>query len=482
LFLGTRLPYLGYDISNSDALRWHRRSERFLEAVKHLNFADTYQHYQPGVTLMWLGAGIKQITHSYQLTQNADFYPKIDGLIRSFLVISLGILLVFQGWMLNKLFSRQTSLFYMTLVALEPYLIGIDRWMHLTSLETYFAFTAFLALLVWRKFGRLTFLLFSSGCFALAVLSKVSALVVGVVLLAIIVETIFSKFSKQNTLKQGVVGTVRYCLVFGLAFCFAFFVSFPAMWVSPITVIQNLFGAVTNAVSGDVSGTYQTAGYSYLYYIYILCFKLSAITLFILTIALVRFKKLLLNFEIRFVFLYLLVVFVSLTLADKKIDRYVVSMIPPILLLGAYALTTLSKKIQLVFLPSSVIYLALVSFTVFPVFSAYYSPIFGGTKRAVETGLYDNSGEYLAQAAMYLNTKGRDKNVVIPYNIESFSPYYKGRVSMDDTGDFANPDYIVASLDSTRKSLELPCTTVDKTFGPRDFPVVYVFSCFPQQP
>ncbi|EKD96540.1 MAG: hypothetical protein ACD_24C00003G0003 [uncultured bacterium] len=39
LFFIFRLPGLGKDISNSDAARWHRRSEDFLNALKSGNFA-----------------------------------------------------------------------------------------------------------------------------------------------------------------------------------------------------------------------------------------------------------------------------------------------------------------------------------------------------------------------------------------------------------------------------------------------------------
>src|SRR5690349_18981839 len=104
LYFLLRLPYLGYDISNSDALRWHRRSENFLTALKTGDFANTYQHYQPGVTLMLLNAPVKQAAFWLQETytnepktlNNADYFPLIDGISRSVLVLVLFILFVTQ--------------------------------------------------------------------------------------------------------------------------------------------------------------------------------------------------------------------------------------------------------------------------------------------------------------------------------------------------------------------------------------------------
>ncbi len=61
LFFAIRLAGLGNDISNTDVCRWHKRSQNFLSAVKSGNFEDTYQHYQPGVTLIWVNAFVKQV-------------------------------------------------------------------------------------------------------------------------------------------------------------------------------------------------------------------------------------------------------------------------------------------------------------------------------------------------------------------------------------------------------------------------------------
>ena len=78
LFLFLRLPGLGRDIANSDSIRWHRRSEKFLSALKQRDLSSTYQHYQPGVSLMWINSIVKQAAFSYQLAtiSSSDNAPK----------------------------------------------------------------------------------------------------------------------------------------------------------------------------------------------------------------------------------------------------------------------------------------------------------------------------------------------------------------------------------------------------------------------
>src|SRR5258708_32349125 len=72
IFFALRLTGLGSDCSNSDSIRWYERSANFSNALKQFNFAETYQHYQPGVTLMWANSFVKELSGFYLKT----FYPQ----------------------------------------------------------------------------------------------------------------------------------------------------------------------------------------------------------------------------------------------------------------------------------------------------------------------------------------------------------------------------------------------------------------------
>jgi len=120
LFLLPRVFLLGTDISNSDALRWHRRSDNFLQALKNQNFEKTYQRYHPGVTAMWAGAVSEQILNEYQklkgdeiaTLENAEFYPVLHALSKLVLIAILAFCFALQIYLVSKLFGSKTALLF----------------------------------------------------------------------------------------------------------------------------------------------------------------------------------------------------------------------------------------------------------------------------------------------------------------------------------------------------------------------------------
>lgn len=465
MFLSVRLTGLGSDVSNSDAGRWHRRSESFLGAIKHGDFKETYQRYHPGVTLMWINSFVKQVSFSYQYKttthpmtlENADYYPIIHGVSKGVLVFVLAVLLVMQIRCISKLFDNKTSLIYGFMISVEPYLIGINRWFHLTSLEVFLVFTSLLYILVWRKFGGKKILVLSSVLYGLAVLTKTSSLIMLPVFLLI--------FIKNRSWKD-------IAVFFIVSLC-TFYVLFPAMWVEPVFVIQRLINSIFGAVSEDNRTTLLSSGLSPFYYIVTLILRLSPFTLIIFVASLINRRKYK-NFDLSIMTYSIAVHFVLLTLSSQKIDRYIISFIPFILLICSYYISVIDKRSRIVVVTLQLLFLLFVIQKYYPVYSAYYSPVFGGTKSAVRLGVYDNSGEYFAQSAFYLNEEGRDINVYVPNNIDAFKYYYKGNLQnlySDDT------DYVVRSLYMSRSTfVEDRCPIVEKSYGVGT-DVVRIYSC-----
>lgn len=467
LFFSFRLPRLGYDLSNADAIRWHSRSEHFLNALKIGDLVQTYQHYQPGVTLMWLSAGIKQVTQTYQLRGNADYFPIIERNTRSVLVIILAFLLVFQAYFVSKLFGYSTSLYYMFLMAVEPYLIGIDRWFHLTSLETYLAFASFLALFYWCKSRKTLFFYLSAVAFGLGVLTKLTTIATVPVLVALIVY-----YGHKE--KRSFVNVLKSLVIFGITSLAVFVALFPAMWVQPLYVIEKLLADGTQAVQSASSGEITLPNFyglnPLLYYIVVLGLKLSPITLALGLFSAFKIKKIQ---NQPFVPLYFLVAFLVFTIANKKIDRYAIFLFPSLLLMIASVLNTLRFKYIILF--AAFLFIVWTSYIYFPIYSAYYSPLFGGTMGAQKVGVYNNNGEYFANAAFYLNKLSRDTVVFVPGNAQTFTPFFKGKT----VGKFGSTvDYVVSSVDLYRGSPNSGlCPTLDKSFGPRDTKIVFVYRC-----
>jgi hypothetical protein len=469
LFLLLRLPGLGSDITNSDATRWHRRSSKFLEALKQNELISTYQHYQPGVTLMWLNSVVKQIDLSYQRNfveeikslENSNYYPKIHGISKSAMVLVLLTLLFFQMHAIKDLFEERVALFYGFLIATEPFLAGIDRWFHLTSFETFFAFTSFLMLLLWKRGLYKYSLHFSAIFFSLAVYSKLTAAVIAPVLLLVFLSEKKSYRAFGNF------------VIISLA---TFVLLLPALWVEPQYVLSKFYGAITNAITSDVRITQLNQIASKFFYPLVLGFKLSPLALTVLVIAVINFKKVLKFQNIRFVLFYILFYFGALSLSDKKIDRYTLALFPPLLLIVSVYISKLKKGAQRKFVILSLLFTIWVASTYGPVYSAYYSPLFGGGKKALEIGIFENSGEFFAQAAQYLNEKEEKLLVAVPNNIDAFSYHYKGFVHLEPS---LETDYVVWSHDIDRKNVPEyeNCSEIEKELGTYDLTYVYIFKC-----
>ena len=469
-----RLPGLGIDVSNTDAYRWHKRSENFLQALKTKDYKSTYQHYQPGVTLMWMNAVVKQVSFSYQFhvqgnkepltLEHADYYPVIHGISKAVLVVVLGILLFLQIIFINKIFNFKTAAIYGFFMVTEPYLIGMDRWFHLTSLETYFSFTAFLCVLMWFKFEKIKYVITSALFFVFAVLSKVTPVIT--IPLYIIIFFVRSKNDYRKF--------IYVLLIFTIASLFFTFLLFPALVTNFVFVINKIHGAINSAVNTGYSVKQFSPTIRILFYGAILAFKLSPVLFVLMIVSFIKCKVTFGDFPRKSILLYLLFFVIFLTISGKKIDRYVISMIPPIILLCAGYLSNAEWKSIRRVVSLNVFILVLSMFLYYPVYSAYYSPLLGGTPSAIKIGLYDNSGEYFADAAVYLNKKGRETKVYVPHGMASFYYYFKGIV----VNDIKEADYVVTSYDLTRKRIDnLQCEEYVNSFGSKELDVVFVFSC-----
>jgi len=470
LFLLVRIPGLGKDIANTDAYRWHYRSQNFLGAVKSGDFKSTYQHYQPGVTLMWLNAFVKQLSFSFQYhllgvnhpktLENADFFPVIHGFSKLSILLVLAVVLFYQVSIIKDLFGRSTAIWFGLLISLEPYMVGIDRWVHLTSFEAYFLFLSLLLLLLWKKNGKKQNLILSGVFLVLSILSKVTAILT----IPIFIYVIFIK--KGNILKNILLFLVT-CITFT-------FVIFPALWVAPVYVIDNIFKAITGAVGSNFSRNNFGTIIGLFFYSIQFLFKSSPTLLVGVVGFLIAIKKYIKDINIKVVLTYLLFYYLFLTLSGKKIDRYVVAMFPGLILLASVFISDQSIKIRKVGVLVTFIFYIVISSVFYPVYSAYYSPLLGGTRAALKYGLYDNSGEYFAQAALYLNKKGRDVSVFVPNGEASFFHFYKGKKSLEVND---STDYVVTSYNFDRQTINnYGCQKLESSFG-GDLGVVFIYLC-----
>lgn len=473
LFISIRLPGLGRDILNSDAERWYRRSENFLHAMQQRNYIETYQRYHPGITLMWFNSLVHYVSFKYQISytsnpltlQNVEYFTLIHQISKSFNVLIFCSLLIIHLLFLRKLFNDKIALAYGFIIAFEPYMIAINRWFHQTSFEVFFGFAALLSLLYWYKTNKIRYVLFSAFLLTFSVLAKVTSLILGPVLLVIFIAKYI------ETKKIDLVPA----LLFGFSLIVFIFMFFPALWVDPVFIFNKMYNPISEAVTDNIRSDMIQGPLFYLYYSVILIFKLSPILLGLFLISLWNIRKTN-DFNLKIFIVSLFNYYIFMTLTDQKIDRYALIFFPFVITICSYYLVTLKPFYIKTFVSLTVMFLVFVACIYYPVYSAYYSPLFGGTKRALSVGVYDNSGEYFLQAAFYLNSKGRNIYTYVPDGLNSFNLLYKGKLQREYD---SKTQYVVKSYDMTRLNpIDINCTTLDKSFGSKEHQIVFVWKCF----
>lgn len=477
LFLFLRLNGIVDDMSNSDAARWHRRSESFSQALLSKNFAETYQRYHPGVTLMWLTTatewGIKlydrALHKEFKTLENTDGYLVIDGASKIVLILVLFILLLVQFRYIRLLYDKNVAVFYVFVSAIEPYFIGINRWYHLTALEVSLSFCAFLALVLWSVSGKKSYIFKSGIFFGLALLTKFSSVFLLPVLIVLYLFTVYKKPAKDKTFYP------KLALTFALTSAITFFILFPAMWVEPFSVLRNMSDAAKSSGAGDYKSVVYAEAHPYLFYLVILLFKLLPITVLLLLIGIFKAFRSKDKLALLLVF-YIFSQLFLLSISEQKIERYILLLLPAVFLLIAVTFSRFSKGMQKLTALIILVSFGLAYKNYNPLYSAYYSPLFGGPKSAYAAGIYDDNGEFFARAARYLNAKGRNTSVYVPYNVESFSYYFKG--NLEATLELEE-GYLVVSKDSRRPwpVSGINCPSVDQAIINNGLQVVTIFNC-----
>jgi len=390
-------------------------------------------------------------------------YANYHGLAKSIHVMVLTGLFVLVLYLVTKLHDSKTALIFGILFAFETYVIAINRWFHLTSMEVLFAFAAYLSVLLWAKLKQDKYLMLSAVSIGLAALTKVSSV--------IILPLIFYIILKNKPKKMAV-----YLLAAGGTF----FILFPAMWVTPGLVLAKITGAISTAVSSDERIYMIWDGIKPVFYSIMVAAKLTPAALVLVLIGIYKLaqksvrnssvKSQLVAYGFPLVFTYIL-----LSFSAQKIDRYVLALFPYLFMLVALGVEKCNTKILSIVFTIYIAQATLLYCQYFPVVSEYTSPVVGGPAGLHKLSLYDNSGEYFAQAAQYINSICPKCTVYVPNNTDAFSPYFLGRVTQEYGADVK---YEVKSIDMERSAFtQDECNMTVKLFGQSNFKPVGVFSC-----
>ncbi|MFC1621914.1 hypothetical protein ACFL13_00815 [Patescibacteria group bacterium] len=318
LFLVTRIPELATDSVNPDAVNWHYRSQQFMVGLKTRQFEKTFQHYHPGVTLMWVaGTGIevvKQVTGMDTYTHlNFTLFHFAAKFMLVFAQIFLSILLIY--WLSRSFNNFYKSLFIIALFTFEPFFVGNSRMFHMDVLFTLLIFGALIT--AFNKNYLLSAILTSFTFLTRSIGLGVFLYVLGMAVL-----------KKESPKKM---------FLYIFTFLLTTFVFFPALWVKPVDTISEIFSegervGVRKGHSQIFFGEY-TRDPGVVFYPIVTALKTSPF----LWVGLVAYLTYLLRPSkdrklksgfILYLGLFYIGYFLVMTWPSKKLDRYMLTLWP----------------------------------------------------------------------------------------------------------------------------------------------------------
>jgi 4-amino-4-deoxy-L-arabinose transferase-like glycosyltransferase len=448
-----RAHNLGSFVTLDEINFWIHRSEVFLQALQSGDYAATGISDHPGVTTMWLGsAGIllRRGLLAAGLLADQSFSTRL-ALMRLPVVLAhvLGILLGYG--LLRRLLPAAPAVLAAFLWAIDPFLIGYSRLLHVDALAGTFATLSLLAAcLYWYHTPRLATLALSGLCAGLAILSKSPALIllpiVGLIALAAWrsprredggwrMEDGHGPISNHSSLVGGPFASLKgkrwSAVVTLLAWCAIVAVTtvalWPALWVSPIRAFQQISDGVTieGAEPHELGNFFlgqEVDAPGPLFYPVALVLHLfpRAIGGLLLLLwawrsALPRTRRTLATlagFVVAFI--------VAMSAFPKKFDRYLVPVFPALDILAAYGLAWAAARLpssvrrfsaRFSLRPRYVVGMRLAAVSIITLFStawwgdysiAAFNPLLGGLTIGANTFLV-GWGEGLEQVAAWLN-------------------------------------------------------------------------------
>jgi hypothetical protein len=498
IFFIPRVISLGSDISNYDASYWYPRMDRFTPNLIKGEYRDTYQQYHPGVVLMLTSGTTKYafeqlyewkfhfnpryIPHQFVKLQIASILPLVT------IISTLGLLMFFY---MKNIVNTRFALIFALVLSLEPFFLGVSKFLHLSALTSMFMFASFLTLYYYYfKDSKSKFLFYLSAVLlGLGILTKIDAAIVGPVNISLI----FLNEYRKLHIKKVILNIFIYSLTIG----FVFYILFPAMWVAPYWVIHKILTEGINDTAFDSSGGGSYTGIKSLYYFETFFFRSIPTSVFAFIFGLLFLflnrKKYSVS-ENKFFYwtlVYLIFNLVILTIPDKTKDRYLINLYPPMLFISSIALYEVvrlkNKAVKYLILAATTFVYLFALYRYYPVYSFYYTELIGGPSGITKLGLdIKNRGEYYAQAAQYINKTDpnpEESSAVVVHREQqrTLGPFYYGKLYTNPglLPDNTNVDYLISRPDMNYLIPPDKCE-LEKTFGPKDpfgYQEIFLYKC-----
>ena len=450
---------------------WLYRSANFLNALKEHDWRFTYQINHPGVTTMWVGATgllishpevVREQTGQLNYRQYEDLLAKLkvnpfdilvtDRILMALVTTVTLTIAFFYAWDLVGLLP---ALLGFSFIAFDPFHLALTRILHLDGFLSNFMFLAMLGLFHFWKKKRISSLLLSGACSALSWLTKSPGLFLLPFIGSLILMMIYweVKPHRKKDWQNFFVQLTKVFSIWGASALFVSLLFWPALLSDPVRVIHLVllkgFQAAQEGheqalfYKGIIYPTGQLSVRVWDFYpINFLWRTTPVIILGLILFVMVIFNRKAMDGDnhisivVAGLWLFGLGFMFFMNLGDKKFDRYILPVFPPLDLLAGIGYAVLAKMIFQKgfgkFLAPAILLVAVglqafSSISLFPYMVSYYNPLLGGPTRAV--AIMDvGEGEGLELAAEYLNQKADAEKLQVFawYATGCFSYFFDG--------------------------------------------------------
>ena len=467
----------------TDEDKWYTRSLRFAAALREHNWRATYQSGHPGVITMWLGAAADRLPPLRGLFIGTAGIAR--GLLRaaapasgvglSPLTIGARGLVGLWTWLgllalcplLRRLFGPQVALLATALIALDPFFLAHSRLHHLDALLTTFVFLSIACLLVYRLCGRQpVYLAASAVAAALATANKSPGILLAPWAGATLLLPALSEkpWKRWQGLLRGLCDLALWDLIAALVFV----AIWPAMWVSPLVTLRNVF----LTAKGYAEAPHGNSNFFWFavrpdpgpgFYPVAWAFRTTPWVLLGLVSLAAFWRERKERLAVALLALGALLFTAAMTVGEKKFDRYLLPVFPLLDTLAAVGWVALGRRWRDAPTPRwlpAVLGFILAAGQFFllwptrPYYISYYNPVLGGGKAASQV-LLVGWGEGLDQAAAYLNARPDAANLLVGTSTWfSFQPFFRGRaLRLGELPSLAEPDYYLIYSNAAQRGL-----------------------------
>lgn len=398
--------------------------------------------------------------------------------------IFTSLLLLILYFFLRKIFEFKLALLGYAFLAIDPYYVAHGRVLQLDSLlSTFLLLSAvvFIAYLMARKH----YLLLLSGMFgAFAFLTRSPAIfMVPYVFFIVIIGAIYEKYAMRRSFAEQLKFGMRDFFIWLLYFLGFVFIFNPALWVSPVEVVESIFGRASSVGFREYNSFFLgrvTNVPNLIYYMVAVPFRMTPITLLSVPLWIaaifgrkVRFFDSRRRKAVLFLAIFAFGYAIEMSIPDKRGERYLLATIIALTLLSAVGIYWLWERLKIAgagkwmssrlkIRPVSVLLIlaficialtGLLDAAVNPHYLAYYNPLLGGGRVAYRTILV-GWGEGYKEAADYFNAKPDAQDLNISSWYEScMIPFLKGNAyPIGQVADGGQLDYVVLYINQIQRN------------------------------